>query len=480
MKLFPRSVSVLLLVLLLLAACGSPAATTPSGQTDQTAASAAASADAAASTEAAASAAAGDAASSAAASPAPTPTIEAAVVNPNGATKITWWHITTADPLKSDWQAMANAYTQQHPDVSIEINIIENEAFKTKLATAMQAGTPPDLFQSWGGGTMREYANAGLLKDLTADVQGEWGDSITPAALGVYSADSKVYGIPWDLGMVGFWYNKGLFQKAGIASPPQTWTEFLDAVSKLKAAGITPIALGEKDKWPGHFYWVYLATRLGGKEAFEQAYSRQGSFADESFVQAGQKLKELVDLQPFQEGYLGADYGTHQSLMGNGQAAMELMGQWAPSSDRALATDPAAYDANLGFFPFPSVEGGKGAATDVMGGGNGFSVGKNAPPETVDFLRFLTSKDNQSMIAAKGSIIPVVKGAETALTDPFAKQISENVSKAEYFQLYYDQFMPPAVGQAVNDLTQELYAGTRTPEEVAQGIEEVAATELEP
>lgn len=470
MKLFPRSVPVFVILLLILAACGTPAPT-QTGQVEQTGASSAAS------TAPAASSAASEAA---AASVAPTPTIEAAVVNPNGKTKITWWHITTTDPMKSDWQAMADAYTKQNPNVSIEINIIENEAFKTKLATAMQAGTPPDLFQSWGGGTMREYANAGLLKDLTQDVQGDWGSSISPAALGVYTADNKVYGVPWDLGMVGFWYNKSLFQKAGIQNPPQTWSEFLDAVKKLKAAGITPIALGEKDKWPGHFYWVYLATRIGGKEAFEKAYSRQSSFADPAYIEAGKKLKELVDLQPFQEGFLGADYGTQQSLMGNGQAAMELMGQWAPVNDRSKAQDPAAYDANLGFFPFPSVEGGKGNPTDVMGGGNGFSVGKNAPPEAVDFLRFLTSVENQRIHAAKGSIIPVVKGAEDALTDPFAKQISENVSKASYFQLYYDQFMPPAVGQSVNDLTQELFAGTRTPEEVAQSVEEVAATELEP
>ena len=53
--------------------------------------------------------------------------------------------------------------------------------------------------------------------------------------------------------------------KAGISAPPATWTAFLDDVKKLKAANITPIAVGEKDKWPGHFYWVYLATRIGGQ-----------------------------------------------------------------------------------------------------------------------------------------------------------------------------------------------------------------------
>ena len=125
-------------------------------------------------------------------------------------------------------------------------------------------------------------------------------------------------------------------------------------MKKLKAANITPIALGEKDKWPGHFYWVYMVTRIGGKEAFEKAYARQGSFADPAFVEAGTKLKELVDLQPFQTGFLGASYGDHQVVMANGQAAMELMGQWAPGANRSVAQDAKAYDANLGWFPFPS------------------------------------------------------------------------------------------------------------------------------
>ena len=61
----------------------------------------------------------------------------------------------------------------------------------------------------------------------------------------------------------------------------------LDDVKKLKAANITPIAVGEGDKWPGHFWWVYLAMRMGGKAAFDAAYTRQGNFADQPFVDAG-------------------------------------------------------------------------------------------------------------------------------------------------------------------------------------------------
>jgi raffinose/stachyose/melibiose transport system substrate-binding protein len=397
-----------------------------------------------------------------------------------GAARIEWWHISTANDARSNWQNLANNYVKDHPNVSIEITVLENQAFKDKLATSMQSGNPPDLFQSWGGGVLTQYAQAGLVQDLTAALQQNgWGDSFQPAPLGLYKVGDKNYGVPWDAGMVGFWYNKALFKQAGITAPPDTWNALLDDVKKLKAAGITPIALGGKDEWPGAFYWEYLATRLGGQSAFDKAIARTGSFADPPFVQAGVLLKQLVDLQPFQTGFLGATYGDHQVLMANGQAAMELMGQWAPGADRAVATNVDNYNANLGFFPFPSVEGGAGAPTDVLGGADGFAIGKNAPPETIDFVRYLTSLENQkAMAAANLAVLPVVKGAEAGLTDPLLKEVGQRVAAAKYYQLYYDQYMTPAVGQTVNDQTAALFAGTAAPDAVAKAIDESAASEM--
>ncbi|HEU5086758.1 MAG TPA: extracellular solute-binding protein [Roseiflexaceae bacterium] len=411
----------------------------------------------------------------------PTPTPGLSTVG-SGATKIVWWHISTVDDQRENWQNLANKYVEQHPDVTIEITVLENEAFKAKLATAMQSGNPPDIFQSWGGGVLKQYADAGLVQDLTPSLQENgWGDSFQPGPLSLYTFDGKTYGVPWNAGMVGFWYNKALFEKAGISAPPTTWTEYLDDVKKLKDAGITPIALGEKDKWPGHFYWVYLAMRVGGQDAFTKAYTRQGSFADPAFVEAGQHLKELVDLQPFQTGFLGAGYPDHQAVMANGQAAMELMGHWAPGADRSVATDVDTFNKNLGWFPFPMVEGGAGDPSDALGGGDGFAIGKNAAPEAIDFVRFLTNVDNQTAMAKAGfAVPPVVKGAEAGISDELLKVVQQHAAQAKYYQLYYDQYLPPAVGQAVNDATQGLFAGTSSPEEVAETIESAAATELTP
>jgi len=392
---------------------------------------------------------------------APPPT-EAPTKAPEKVT-ITWWHIQTAENERALWQKLADEYMAAHPNVTIEITWMENEAFKAKMTTVMQSGSPPDLFQSWGGGVMNEYAKAGLLKDITADLDKDgWRDTFSPGALGVYSFQGKNYGVPRDMGMVGFWYNKDLFAEAGIQEPPKTWTELLDDVKKLKAAGITPIAVGGKDKWPGAFWWEYLAVRIGGKAAFDAAYSRTGAFTDAPFVEAGKKLQELVALEPFQDGFLGATWGDEATLMGNGKAAMDLMGQWAPGAFADNSVDKQGLGDKAGWFPFPTVEGGAGDPAE----------------EAVDFLKYISSVDSQRAQAEIGLSVPVVKGAEDALTDPLLKIVQQGAAAAKYFQLYYDQAMPPAVGSVVNDNVQGLFAGTLTPEQAAQAVEDSAQQEI--
>jgi len=405
----------------------------------------------------------------------------AATAAPAQKVTINWWHISTADIHKAEWQKEADDYMASHPNVDIQITVLENEAFKTKLTTVMQSGEPPDIFQSWGGGVMNEYANAGLLQDITPALDadgGAWRNTFASGALGVYSYKDKNYGVPWDMGMIGFWYNKALFKQAGIDNPPATWSEFLDDVKKLKAAGITPLALGEGDKWPGMHMWAYLVTRLGGQANFQGALLRTGSFTDGPFVDAGKKLQDLIALEPFQDGFLGATYGDEATAMGNSKAAMELMGQWAPAVEKDNSADKNGIGDNLGFFPFPMVEGGKGDPADAVGGGNGFAIGKNAPPEAIDFVKFLTSAEHQAALAKLGVAIPVVKGGEVGLSDPLMIQLQKTFAAAKYFQLYYDQALPPAMGSVINDSTQGIFAGSLTPEQAAQAIEDSAKQEL--
>ena len=172
----------------------------------------------------------------------------------------------------------------------------------------MQAGKPPDIFQSWGGGTLKEQADAGLVKDITEPTK-SWIGTLNHAGVGLYKIDDKQYGIPYNLGLVGVWYNKKLFKKAGIDGPPASWDEFLADIQKLKSAGITPIAVGEKDKWPGMFWWANLSLRVAGKDAMAKAATDGGTFTQPGFVEAGKQLKKLIALKPFQQGFLAVAVG---------------------------------------------------------------------------------------------------------------------------------------------------------------------------
>ena len=150
------------------------------------------------------------------------PSSSAATKSSGEPVTIEWWHIQNNDPMKTIWADAAKQYMADHPNVNIKITVLENEAFKSKLTTTMQGGKPPDMFQSWGGGTLKEQQEAGLIQDVSEPTAG-WIDQLNPAATGLYQIDGKQYGVPFNLGMVGVWYRKSLFEKAGIEAPPATW-----------------------------------------------------------------------------------------------------------------------------------------------------------------------------------------------------------------------------------------------------------------
>jgi raffinose/stachyose/melibiose transport system substrate-binding protein len=392
------------------------------------------------------------------------------------AVTITWYHIQNNDPGLSLWKKLADEYTAAHPNVKIDIQVNENEAFKTKLTTLLQQGDVPDLFQTWGGGGLRQQVEAGLVKDITADIA-SWKDTINPGALGMYAVDGKNYGIPFDLGLVGFWYNTKTFTDAGISAPPKTWSEFLTTVQTLQSKNVTPIALAGKDTWTGAFYWAYLAVRNCGQAGMDKAVT-SGDWSDPCFVKAGEQFKQLIDLKPFQKGFLAAPWdgaGSGAAAMATYNGAMQLMGQWLPGTVNANSGGSRAMGEGLGWFPFPAVDGGAGDPFDGLGGGNGFAVGKDAPPETVDFLHYLVSLDAAKQWGALNSgILPTTVGSESSVTDPTMKSVLEGRAKAKFVQLYLDQATSPELGGAINEAVATLYAGTGTPESVAQAINAAA------
>ena len=287
--------------------------------------------------------------------------------------------------------------------------------------------------------------------------------------------DGHLYGVARDVGEVVLWYNKALFEQAGVdPASMETWDGFLAGVQKFKDAGITPIAIGAKDKWPAHFWWSKLVVRLAGKDGFQAAQRGEGDgFAGEDFVKAGEYFLQLAEMEPWQQGFLAASYGDASGFFGDGKAAMHLMGDWDYGAMKDNSANKEGIpDDQLGILPFPTIEGGKGDPTDTLGGLGGVLFSKNASDAAVKWVEFFNNAENQAKYAAEAYYIPISKGAADVMTNPFKVQIAKNIGNAHWHALFFDQALGPNVGGVVNDVSAELAGNSISAQEAAELIKE--------
>lgn len=384
-------------------------------------------------------------------------------------------HIDQSPAVNAFYNDVARRFEASRPGVKVEIQSLENESFKKKVTTLLQSTDRPNILYSWGGGVLREQVKAGVLQDLTPAMNAQWKDRFLPAAVQAYDVDGKIYGVPLRMSLVGFFYNKELFTKAGVdGGAIKTWDDLLAAVKKLQSAGITPMVVGGGDKWPLSLYWSHLAMRTGGKPALESAMRGEGKgFASDPFVRSGELFKQLVDLKPFQPGFLGANNAQASGQFGDGKAAMILTLNVVLNVMKDNAADKQGLpDEKIGWLPFPTVAGGKGDPGDVMGNLNGWIVTKDSPKETVDFLRYFSEADNQRMAAEKGLYIPPVIESMKGVSRPLLQQTLQSVTQAKVVQVNFDQALGPLAGAVVNDMAANIAAGKTTPQDAANAIQQ--------
>lgn len=389
-------------------------------------------------------------------------------------TTVKWLHIEQNPVQVKIWEEVARRFEAKHPGVKVEMQFLENEAYKAKLPTILQSRDRPHILYSWAGGVLKAQVEAGVLEDMSAGV-GDYKANLSPGAVEAFTVDGKLYGLPYNVSQVGFMYNKDLFAKAGVdGAKVKSWDDLLDAVKKLKTAGVTPIAVGGGDKWPLHFYWTHLAVRLGGKPAFEAALKGQnGGFEGEVFQKSGELMKQLVDLEPFQTGFLGFKNQQALGFFGDGKAAMNLAISHHSATQRALAADKKGIpEDKLGWIDFPMPAGAKGQPTDTLGGINGWLVTKGAPKESIEFLKAFVSDEVQRELAKNNFIIPTFKGSEAALGAAFMQNVAKNMAASTYHQNFYDQDLGPSVGRVVNDAVAEIAGGSMTPKQAAKAIQD--------
>lgn len=383
------------------------------------------------------------------------------------AEEIIFWNIGVESPDKDIYDKINEKYMEApHEGYTISSIPTQNDTYKEKLIIAMSANECPDMYSSWGGGPMIEYIKAGFAQPLD-DYVGAFKDKIMDAALAQGSYEGKLYAIPYqNVSIAGVFYNKEMFEQYGLEIP--TTVGELEAVcDTLVENGIVPFALANASKWTGSMYFMSLATRYGGLEPFNAAVDGSGSFEDECFVYAGEKIQEWVGKGYFPDGVnsLSEDDGQAKQLMYQEAAAMLLCGSWYTGT---FQNDSPEFYEKIGWFSFPAVEGSD-ADTSIQIGTIGdqfiiFNMTGDELAAGVEYMSHAFDEDVINYIASVGKI-PPVKNVSDLVTDPVSRQIMEAALGASSTQLWYDQYLPPMVAEVHKSTSQELFGLTMTPQE---------------
>ncbi|MDR0285338.1 MAG: extracellular solute-binding protein [Propionibacteriaceae bacterium] len=375
------------------------------------------------------------------------------------------WHNGTGEKGPAVFEKAVSDFEAAHSNVKINITIVQNEDFDGKLQTAMAGGTTPDIFLQRGGGKLNDQVKADQVMDITSlidpqvksEIGGNWA---------LETLDSKIYAVPMSLQPEGFWYSGNLFKDAGVDAKSITdMTSLSAAVDKLKASSKSAISLGGKDAWPAAHWFYQFALRQCSKDVIQGLVGAQ-NFDDPCWLAALQSLADFAKTEPFNSGFLttAAQQGAGSSagMVANYQAAMELMGAWEVGVIGGLTPDKKNLP-DLGFFPFPKVDGGKGDQAAMMAGADAYSCSIKAPKECADFLNFLGAKAQQEGFSEAFSQIPANSTASGKVTDPALKAAADALAKSPYTVLWIDSALGQDTGNAVNAAVVALLAGSADP-----------------
>ena len=273
--------------------------------------------------------------------------------------KITFMSRDSGDtPIAKVYEDQIARFMEENPDIEVQNDsIYEEAAYNNKLKVAISTGEPPSIFYYPAIAGLTEWAESGVLLDLSDALEEdpEWADTFLDGALDTYRLDDYgvegIYALPNELNVDAIFYNKALFEEAGITKIPETMDELYDAIDKLNAAGITPFGVGGKDTWVmGHIFNNILAKRIGA-DGIRALGTGEKSWTDEDVVECLQITKDLKDEKnAFMEGFEGIDVNTQMSQFLSGEVAM--ISHSSPIIPEMYNTDSEILD-DISFFPFP-------------------------------------------------------------------------------------------------------------------------------
>jgi|SRR5690625_20383 len=338
-----------------------------------------------------------------------------------------WW---TGAGEEEGLLALIDLFNEEYPEIEIENAAVAGGAgtnAKAVLTTRMEGDNPPSTFQVHGGEELNQsWVVAGKMEPLN-DLyeENDWMDKFPEDLIELVSHEGDIYSVPVNIhrGNVVF-YNMEIFEEHNI-EVPTTIDEFLDVAETLQDAGVTPLALGDKEAWTAtQILENVLAAELG-VDGYQELFDQKIGFDDERVVSAVEKFSKILDY--VNDDHASRNWQDASQLVAEGEAAMTNMGDWAKgylSNDLELETN-----VDFGYFPFPGTEGSFAVITDTFG----LPKGVDNPEQVKTFLTFLGSPEAQDVFNPLKGSIPARVDADMDKYDEYGTDTMEDFQSDDLF-----------------------------------------------
>lgn len=372
-------------------------------------------------------------------------------------------------------QDIAKQYQEENPDLDFNFeieNISDRTAYLQKLKILAASDELPEWFDSdpdtWFADIVADgkaYSFEDLYKEL-----GMY-DQIFPISKEYARlSDGSLNLMTLQCNTEYFFYNKDLFEQAGITEAPKTFDELLADCKLLQDQEIIPIAMG--GDWPILRYFAQVPFRLTGNEYIENAVSGEGSFGEEAGLKGAQFMQDIA--QYFQEGWSSADYDTMNDLFASGQAAIMYNGTWALEQADMIGEDGNIKD-NIGYFTMPTYsDADVTTATDFFANsGIGTAIRTDAVDDEMKaWIKYLLEHYADASLSYD-QLPSVMPDEETMQNLPKVyQQIIEDVSNVKEYAKCWDVVIDSALVEPLEKETVILALGQETPEEWAANMDE--------
>ncbi|MFZ9521039.1 MAG: ABC transporter substrate-binding protein [Silvanigrellaceae bacterium] len=349
-----------------------------------------------------------------------------------------------SDPTsKKAFETILAEFKKEHQDIKVTVNTIDHESYKVQIRTWLP-NNPPDVATWFAGNRARFFIDKKLVEPID-DVFTASGGQFSKGALSAITFNGKKYLMPTNYYHWGFYYRKDLFQKAGLSTPPKTWDEFISACQKLKATGLTPIAIGTKQAWPAAAWFDFINMRVNGYDSHMKLLAGQSSYTSPEVKKSMAAWAQLIKTGAFPDTAPAMTWQEASALMWQGKAAMYLMGNFIASEI------PSSVKAQIEFFPFPTIDPkvpvAQVAPTDVY-----FipAKAKNKPNAKL-FMTFLARADVQQKYNEVTGLLPVNNQAKIDVSNTFLKSGQQILGQASGLSQFFDRDADPEVAKVGMD-----------------------------